>query len=341
MENDILSCLRSWSEEASDVQTSAELQFEDNSGCGKPGTLSSADLGTRDDIGEISIEDHSSSAAWGMISQKIVNACSEIFKQKGIFKFVCKHVENAQAFQNGVIRNEDDKEVQKAKLVKDHPPPLGKPLCLRFPPALVGGVYQVWELLSHFDEILGLKEAFSLEELEEELVNPWFGSSDRTEKFERQIQGSQALNSHRIDYTSGQLSSSSESGLAVAGNNPHAFIHMETGAMKEAAQAKLASVTYSRCSGIALTKAHASLLRVLIGELQSKVAALVDPNFDSGDVKSKRGRKKDVDSSIPVKRTKLNILPINELTWPELARRYVLAVLAMDGNLESAEITAS
>lgn len=179
-----------------------------------------------------------------------------------------------------------------------------------------------------------------MEELEEELVNPWFGSSDRTEKFEREIQGSQALNSHRIDYTSGQLSSSSESGLVVAGNNPHAFIHMETGAMKEAAQAKLASVTYSRCSGIALTKAHASLLRVLIGELQSKVAALVDPNFDSGDVKSKRGRKKDVDSSIPVKRTKLNILPINELTWPELARRYVLAVLAMDGNLESAEITA-
>ncbi|CAL9014589.1 unnamed protein product [Prunus brigantina] len=448
MENDILSCLRSWSEEAGDVQTSAELQFEDNAGCGKPGTLSSADLGTRDDIGEISIEDHSSSAAWGMISQKIVNACSEIFKQKGIFKFVCKHVENAQGFQNGVIRNEDDKvnhtpldkfcsspvsvsipsviqaddepgsfydilakwldqdrfgldvdfvqelleqlpgaqscsqyqylsdrgfnstqltvgngllvvemraglhgkeeEVldnlfrrsKKAKLVKDHPPPLGKPLCLRFPPALVGDVYQVWELLSHFDEILGLKEAFSLEELEEELVNPWFGSSDRTEKFEREIQGSQALNSHRIDYTSGQLSSSSESGLAVAGNNPHAFIHMETGAMKEAAQAKLASVTYSRCSGIALTKAHASLLRVLIGELQSKVAALVDPNFDSGDVKSKRGRKKDVDSSIPVKRTKLNILPINELTWPELARRYVLAVLAMDGNLESAEITA-
>lgn len=252
MENDILSCLRSWSEEASDVQTIAELQFEDNAGCGKPGTLSSADLGTRDDIGEISIEDHSSSAAWEMISQKIVNACSEIFKQKGIFKFVCKHVENSQGFQNGVIRNEDDKvnhtpldkfcsspvsvsipsviqaddepgsfydilakwldqdrfgldvdfvqelleqlpgaqscsqyqylsdrgfnstqltvgngllvvemraglhgkeeEVldnlfrrsKKAKLVKDHPPPLGKPLCLRFPPALVGDVYQVW-----------------------------------------------------------------------------------------------------------------------------------------------------------------------------------------------------
>ncbi|TQD72381.1 hypothetical protein C1H46_042113 [Malus baccata] len=131
-----------------------------------------------------------------------------------------------------------------------------------------------------------------------------------------------------------------ESGSSVSRNNPHAFIHMETGAMKEAAQDKLASVTYSRCSGIALTKAHASLLRVLIGELQFKVAALVDPNFDSGDLKSKRGRKKDVDISIPVKRAKVNILPINELTWPELARRYILAVLSMDGNLDSPEITA-
>jgi hypothetical protein len=34
------------------------------------------------------------------------------------------------------------------------------------------------------------------------------------------------------------------------------------------------------------------------------------------------------------------MLPINELTWPELARRYILAFLSMDGNLESAEITA-
>ncbi|CAN6574930.1 unnamed protein product [Malus baccata var. baccata] len=452
MENDILSCLMSCSVEVSDVQTSAEPQFEDNSVYEKFGTLSSADLGVMDDIGEISVEDHSSSAAWGMISKKIVNACSEIFKQKGILKVFCKHVENAQGSQNEVITNDsgnmnqspldkfcsspgsvsisselraddepgfsydvlanwldqdrfgldvdfvqelleqlpaaqscsqyqflndrssnsaqltvgngllvvkmgaglhDKEEVldglfrrsKKVKLVKDHlkndhPPPHGKPLCLRIPPALVGDVYQVWELLSRFDEILGLKEAFSLEELEEELIDPWFGRSDLSEKFDRENQGTQALNSNRIDYSSGQLSLTMESGSSVSRNNPHAFIHMETGAMKEAAQDKLASVTYSRCSGIALTKAHASLLRVLIGELQFKVAALVDPNFDSGDLKSKRGRKKDVDISIPVKRAKVNILPINELTWPELARRYILAVLSMDGNLDSPEITA-
>lgn len=192
-----------------------------------------------------------------------------------------------------------------------------------------------------FYEILGLKEPLSLEELEEELINPWFDSSDLFEKFEKENHGNHAANPLGVEQTRGQLlSSNGETGLQVSGENPHAFIHMETGAMKEAAQTRLASVTYSRCSGVALTKAHIALLKVLVSELQSKVAALVDPNFDSGELKPKRGRKKDVDSSIHVKKTKINMLPINELTWPELARRYILAVLSMDGNLESAEIAA-
>lgn len=109
--------------------------------------------------------------------------------------------------------------------------------------------------------------------------------------------------------------------------------------MKEAARAKLASVTYSRCNGFALTKIHNSLIRVLISELQSKVAAIIDPNFDTGESKSKRGRKKDTDHWIAAIRTKINILPLNELTWPELVRRYILAVLSMDGRLDSADIT--
>lgn len=192
-----------------------------------------------------------------------------------------------------------------------------------------------------FYEILGLKGPLSLEELEEELINPWFDSSDLFEKFEKEIRGNNAINPRGVEHTGGQiLSSNGESGGEVSRENPHAFIHMETGAMKEAAQARLASVTYNRCSGVALTKAHSSLLRVLVSELQSKVAALVDPNFDSGEFKPKRGRKRDVDSSIHMKKTKLNMLPINELTWPELARRYILAVLSMDGNLESADIAA-
>lgn len=196
-------------------------------------------------------------------------------------------------------------------------------------------------MLCRFYEILSLKGPLSLEELEEELINPWFDSSDLLEKFGKEIHGIHDSNPPGVECSGGQmLSSNSESGVEVSTEIPHTFIHMETGAMKEAAQTKLASITYSRCSGVALTKAHNSLLKVLVSELQSKVAAIVDPNFDSGELKPKRGRKKDVDSSIHMKKTKLTILPINELTWPELARRYILAVLSMDGNLESAETAA-
>lgn len=181
----------------------------------------------------------------------------------------------------------------------------------------------------------------SLDELEKELINPWFDGLDFLENSEREIDGNQVLSLQGADGNCRPiLSPSCEAGPSGSVKSSHAFIQVETEAMKEAAQVKLASFTYARCFGVALTKAHNSLLRVLIGELQSKVAALVDPNFEPGETKTRRGRRKDIDSAVPAKRTKLNMLPINELTWPELARRYILAVLSMDGNLDSAEITA-
>ncbi|KAK7271687.1 hypothetical protein RJT34_27787 [Clitoria ternatea] len=223
------------------------------------------------------------------------------------------------------------------KCVKeDRCPPLGKPLCSRAPSELIGDIFQAWELLQRFHEILDLKEPLSLDELEKELINPWFDGLDFLEKSEREMDESQVLigadgNCRPF------LSQTCEAGPSGSLESSHAFIQVETEAMKEAAQVKLASFTYGRCFGIALTKAHNSLLRVLIGELLSKVAALVDPNSEPGETRTRRGRRKDIDS---VKRTKLNMLPINELTWPELARRYILSFLSMDGNLESAEITA-
>lgn len=188
--------------------------------------------------------------------------------------------------------------------------------------------FQAWELLCRFHEVLGLKELLSLHELEKELINPWFNGSVFNEKLESDGSGGPIL------------APRCEAGPSVPLESPHAFIQVETEAMKEAAEVKLASFTYTRCFGASLTKAHNSLLEVLIGELQSKVAALVDPNFDPGETRTRRGRRKDVDGTVPARRAKLNMLPINELTWPELARRYILAVLSMDGNLDSPEITA-
>ncbi|KAK7266131.1 hypothetical protein RIF29_18771 [Crotalaria pallida] len=452
-ENDVLSCIESCSKQAFDTSTSDTLQHIAGSVQDKTRNLLSDDLGLVDEIGEILVEERSSSSAWEVISQRLVNACKDICKQKGSLKFYCKHVENELCLHNWDTRNgeshsqfsslekfcgslgsvsimpdvvyaendlnslfeilgkwlgqdrfgldvefvqelleqlpgvqdsvqyellnsrsnsssfptvengflvveqrggsqyQEEEAVQglyrrskKARLtykcVKEDrcPPPPGKRLCSRVPNEHIGDLFQAWEVIERFHEILDLKEPISLDELEKELINPWFDGSNFLEKSEREMSGSQVLSLQGDVGNCG--SPNCEVGPSISIDSSHAFIQVGTESMKEAAQVKHASFTYARCFGVALTKAHNSLLRVLIGELQSKVAALVDPSYEPGETRTRRGRRKDLDSAIPAKRAKVNMLPNNELTWPELARRYILAVLSMDGNLDSAEITA-
>ncbi|XWS30346.1 hypothetical protein CRYUN_Cryun24cG0109300 [Craigia yunnanensis] len=440
--NDISTCLRSSLKETYVVQNFDRSRLEAGFMCEKSGDL------LIDEIGEISVEEHSSSAAWKIISQKFIDVCAEISKRKGALKFFCKHAGKEMGSSSWDVMDEKNKEMytplakfcgfpaslslpfeyqanelktwaeeltkwlgqdrfgldaefvqeiieelpgveacsryeslrkrssysgsltvrngllkiktqgnlecegekglvglfRKSKnpqLVDDHSPPAGKPLCLRLPPELVGDFHQVWEFLWRFREVMGLKEPFLANELEEELINPWSSHSNLFHKFYSESQGTDVLGLSIIDGMGEQnLSPSDDSCMATSTENPHSFIQLETGEMMEADQARLASLSYRRRFGVTLTKAHSSLLGVLVTELQSKVAALVDPNFDPGESRSKRGRKKDLDSTAPAKRVKLSVLPINELTWPELARRYVLSVLSMDGNLDSTEITA-
>ncbi|TKY50406.1 Methyl-CpG-binding domain-containing protein 9 [Spatholobus suberectus] len=452
-ENDVLSYFASCSNEACDTHTSDILHPFAGSGQDNTRNSLADNLGFNDGIGEILVEEQSSFSAWRVISQKLVNACKDICKQKGTLKFYCNHVENETCLHKWDLRNgksdtyftsldkfcgslgsvgipdviyadsdlegiyealgkwleqdrfgldvefvqevleqlpgvEDSSQYEllnnrnnssslltvengflviewrdgskyqeeavqglyrrskKASLTEKRikegrRPPLGKPLCSRAPAELIGDIFQAWELLERFHEILDLKELLSLDELEKELINPWFDGLDFLEKSERDMDESQVLISQGADGNCRPLlSPRCEAGPSGSIESSHAFIQVETEAMKEAAQVKLASFTYARCFGVALTEAHNSLLRVLIGELLSKVAALVDPNSEPGETRTRRGRRKDMDSAVPAKRTKLNMLPINELTWPELARRYILAFLSMDGNLESAEITA-
>ncbi|XP_057983188.1 methyl-CpG-binding domain-containing protein 9 isoform X2 [Malania oleifera] len=446
MENDILSCLGSGFNETYGFQASSSLQHE------RSGNVLCENLELGEEIGNFSLEGHSSSSVWKMVSQKLIDACQEVYKRTGTLKFFCKHLKNGISYsyvdimderskvtfnslakfcsssglvnipsvvyndhgfailsealskwldqdrfgldaefvqeiieqipgvgacsqyeylnkrshystsvtvENGLLFFEGRGGVQgkdeawdgllrgckraKVQMVEDtlmdnRCRPLGKPLCVKLPDKLVGDVLQVWELLWRFHEILEIGP-LSRDELEEELISPWFDDLNLPENFEKEMQGNNDMNSRGTNGTRGDiLSSSHEGGSGNWRENPHMFIQMETGAMKEAAQARFASATYSRCTGVALSKAHTALLKVLVGELQSKVAAIVDPNFDVGESKSKRGRKKDADS-LTSKRMKLSMLPINELTWPELARRYILAVLGMDCDLESAEVT--
>ncbi|XP_039035588.1 methyl-CpG-binding domain-containing protein 9-like [Hibiscus syriacus] len=439
MENDIVTCLKCSLKETDDVQDIDGSQLEASLMFEKSGDM------LIDEIGEISVKEYSSSDAWRIISQKFVDACSEISKRKGTLKFYCKHTGKEMGsvnwdmmdekyketltplakfrgfsppllfeyqaneleswaqelkkwlgqdrfgldaefvqeiieelpdvkacsqyeslrkrssytgpltIRNGLlkVRTTDGLECEEDKglhglfgkskhpqLVDDRGPSTGKQLCLRLPPELLGDFHQVWELLCRFGEVMGLQETFSANELEEELINPWSKHSNIFHKFGCESQGSDILSLSRIDsMCEKKVSPSGDSYMENSTENLNSFLQTETGEMLEADQARLASLSYRRYFGVILTKVHNSLLGVLIDELQSKVAALVDPNFDSGVSKSKRGRKKDLDSTAPAKKVKLSVLPINELTWPELARRYMLSFLSMDGNLDSADIT--
>ena len=171
---------------------------------------------------------------------------------------------------------------------------------------------------------MGLGEPTSLDKLEEELIDPWPIGDNLPQKFEGEVQEANELHSDQR--------------AIVSGNS--IFVQHDTGSVMESSLSKIASQTYDRCTGRVLSKVHVALLKILVGELLSKVAVFGDPNFDPGESKSRRGRKRDIDPSLHAKILKIDILPANTLSWPELARRYILAVLWMDRSFESSEISS-
>lgn len=89
-ENDILSCFPSCSIESrdmSDVLHPITSSVQDNA------SNSLADNLGFNGLGEILVEERSSFSAWTVISQKLVNACKDICKQKGNLNFYCNHVD--------------------------------------------------------------------------------------------------------------------------------------------------------------------------------------------------------------------------------------------------------
>ncbi|XP_048233129.1 methyl-CpG-binding domain-containing protein 9 isoform X2 [Ricinus communis] len=195
----------------------------------------------------------------------------------------------------------------KKQHLNDSCPP-GKPLSSKLPTVLVGDVLQSWELLWRFSEVLGLDRPLSFKELEEELTD---------------------CNSFTL--MNSPVSKSS-------GNSQHVLTADDNETPEECAEVRQAPDTLCCCAGETLYKAHCSLLKILLEELESKLAVFVDPSLESGESRSRKRRKKEADSLIYARKLMLDLLPINELTWPELARRYLLTVSSMEGNLDSAEV---
>lgn len=163
--------------------------------------------------------------------------------------------------------------------------------------------YQVWELAWRFLDVLGIGKPFSFQEFESELVSPWSVS-------------------YHFQSRHGNVD--------IGDADPSSFEEVSgTGAD-----------CLGRCTGLLLAKILCSLLELLVGELLSKASVYACPSVDVGEIKSRRGRKKDLDCLAALKKSKLDMLPVNELTWPEIARRYILAVVCMEGNLDSTEVAS-
>lgn len=434
VEGDALSFLLSGPNEVDDQKTS-HSSAEPCSSRGMPQDSADESSPVGEKIGEFSVDGCSASVVWSILSQKLADACYQIYKQMGSLKFFCKHVEDGTPSIHEILHDKNRSSLDKfcslsgsvkvPSVVKSHEEldstikalknwmnmdrfgldvefvqelveqspdahkclqyeylrrrndhsklplvgnglllmngksidqcqdtvldglyreykanrepitanysrPIGKHLGLKLPPHLVGDVLQVWELLRRFHEILSL-EPLDFDKMEEELISPWFKSLSDHGRCETITHGGPDGSSVLSEQTS---SSSSEADQP----EENRFIRMDPAVMSEEARRQAFSA-YSKCACLSLRRAHIALLDVLVSELQIKVAAVVDPSID-GEAKSRRGRRKDVDSSILAIRPKLNLLPINELTWPELARRYTLALLSMDGNLDLAETGA-
>lgn len=158
---------------------------------------------------------------------------------------------------------------------------------------------------------MGLDKPLSFKELEEELVD-CYSSTYR-----------------------------SISASTVSAKSQHAFITAKKETSGEGARRKQSSDNHISCVGKALSKAHCALLKVLLAELECKLAVIVDPTIECGESKLRKRRKKETDNLNFARKSMLDLLPINELTWPELARRYLLTVLSMEGNLDSLEVLRS
>ncbi|XP_048128819.1 methyl-CpG-binding domain-containing protein 9 isoform X2 [Rhodamnia argentea] len=445
VENELSACLCSGRNEVSDV-TESSMQTDPSTALVHYATSVNHEDCLGDEIGEIVVEERSSSLAWKKLSQKFVDAFSDICSRKSSYKLSCKHVKNetissywdmmdeksvpapialqkfssSPVFAGFPLYNSDSDistdallkwlgqdrfgldaefvqetieklpgiegcsryvllsnrnnytrsltigngnfivkrkegvrikegtldglfgELRKSTVDGDDrsSPPSGTEPCSRLSPAIAGDCYQVWEVLWRFHDILDLKEPLPLKKLEDELINPWVDVSKVAVNFGQKLQECQVLDLHSSDHRGDETPSGTAPGSQFCGEHLCKFRSVETGAKKESTYAKSPCIEFSTCCGIALTKVHSLLLEVLIGELQLKVAALVDRNFETGELKSRRGRRKDIESSLPAKRAKLSMLPINELTWPELARRYILSIITMDGNSDSADVTS-
>ncbi|AQK60163.1 PHD-finger family protein isoform 2 [Zea mays] len=236
------------------------------------------------------------------------------------------------ARHGSVVSGPQDHAQPSSSSIRELPP--GNPISRKLAPELAGDVFQILEFLGRFAEIIGLKELPSIEQVEDELIDPWPMHPNKND-IHNYMDHNPPMNSPANVSSS---YSNGESGITSIEEMVYVSIPVETSSAREAAQNKLAAQTLGRCSGLVLPEIHIALLKVLFTELVSRVAIFVDPSIDLKESKSRRGRKRDTDTL--TRELKIDMLTANNLTWPELARRYILAVSSMSGCMDLSDISS-
>ncbi|XP_023771165.1 methyl-CpG-binding domain-containing protein 9 [Lactuca sativa] len=196
--------------------------------------------------------------------------------------------------------------------------PPGNLVASNLPPHLIGDVIQAYEICLRFYEVLGLDAPVSRHVLENELMNPWIDNLKPMKRSLNDLQKDTIMKACEV-------------------NKPDDDVSEDSDATEECEEEGYRAEAASKCTGVQLSKFHMSLLKVLIEDMLAKVKEIFDP-FGVVESKSRKGKKKDAEVAGVGKKINLDMFPVNEFTWPEVARRFILVALCMDGNLESSEL---
>lgn len=119
---DVISCLDTGANDDANV-TGGLLQTDLNNVSHGTGTTAVDEYELQDEIGEILVEERSSSLAWKKISQKFVDAFSETCKRKGSCNLLCKHVKDEVFLQDWIMANVNH-QLDSAQMLKFNSSPL-------------------------------------------------------------------------------------------------------------------------------------------------------------------------------------------------------------------------
>ncbi|XP_024988159.1 methyl-CpG-binding domain-containing protein 9-like isoform X2 [Cynara cardunculus var. scolymus] len=331
-----------------------------------------------DIIGEFMVEGRSPSSAWQMVLETLLSACHQAFKDLSVLTFCCNHTVDRQHIDDSYNINSLDKfgylrGPKIVNLIRTVEQLDGCCMVLRrwLQPDRFGldaeFVQELVEQLPGVSACLGYKSLVARCQNSPHTVGSGFFTVLRKYSSQPTVSDSLVENRKRL----------SPPGNIIASNLPprligdilqahefylrfHKVLGLEALPSREKLEYELLnpwdddlkppnsheeesegdgsrSEVAIKCTGVSLANFHMALVKVLVEDMLAKLT--ICEQSGAAESKSRKGRKKNMEIMVSSKKIKLSMFPVNEITWPEIARRCILAVLSMDGSLEASDVT--